>query len=636
MHRAMLLGTAALLAASSAAQAQTNKSDDRVVERAADAFGLRVGVEQIGLYSESQVRGFSLQEAGNYRMNGSYFVRSAAVADQIIAGVVTRVGLNALDADFAAPSGIVDYRLKSPFETPNLSLELSRREYGGEFYDLGVSRRSQDGTKAGFLGMQALLGVSSSGVSNTHHRYGAVGEWRPDAVTKLTAFGSLQDFNLQGSYGFSAASDRLPPPLAHPRRYLPNWGDHDGMEYSMGLIGSTKPGANFDLGASAMYSYLNIDRSDFALMTIDETGIGRATGVSNRPRHLDSFSGSITGAWRHAPGRRLYGELRARRTVNRFAPAVSVDLGRFDQAEGLRPSVEPHLPPMERTHDAVDQVVAGVGYEATLGRLRLKAGVQKAVHTRTLDVPGQAERAATERPWLYEASAVFAVDPDWTLFATATRGLEESGTAPNHASNRNEVLPAAISTQHELGVRGKVGLGMTLIASAFSIEKPAPGFDAANAFRLIGELRHRGLEASLTGRPTPNLRVIAGAALLEARRGGPPVDQGVWSAEAVGVPELQLMGGATYAIPLIPGLSIDSQVSRQSGRRARSIGALRTSGYTTVDLGALYGFRLAGKDLAIRARVANLFNADNWVAGRSELLDRLNRRGARVSLTLRY
>lgn len=636
MHRALLLSTAAACVLCAPALAQTNTSDDRAVERAADAFGLRVGVEQIGLYSESQVRGFSLQEAGNYRINGAYFVRSAAMVDQIISGVVTRVGLNALDADFATPSGIVDYRLKSPFETPSLSMELSRREYGGQFYDLGVSGRSEDGKAAGFGGVQALLGVSSSGVSNRHHRYGFVGELRPDADTRLTAFGSLQDFNLQGSYGFSAAGDSLPPRLEHPRRYLPNWGDHDGMEMSGGLIGSTRLGETIDLGASAAYSYLNIDRSDFALLSTGETGIGRATGVSNRPRHIDSLSGSITAGWRHAPGRRLYGELRARRSVNRFAPAVSVDLGRFDQAEGLLPSVEPHLPAVARTRDAVDQMVAGVGYEATFGQLRLKGGLQKAVHTRTFAVPEQIEHSATERPWLYEASMVWALSPDWTVFATATRGLEESGTAPNHASNRNEVLPAAISTQQELGVRGRLGLGMTLIASAFSIEKPALGFDADNAFRLIGELRHRGLEASLTGRPTKNLRVIAGAAFLEARRSGPPVDQGVWSAEAVGIPELQLMGGVTYSVPALPGLSLDSQVSHQSSRRARSVGELRSSPYTTVDVGALYAFRYADKDMAVRARLANLFDTDVWVAGRSELLDRPNRRGARISLTLRY
>src|SRR5690606_2238306 len=84
---------AATVIAAPPIHAQTAEpEDERAVERAADAFGIRIGVEQIGLYSETQVRGFNLQDSGNYRINESYFAKSGGIIDSVLSGVVTRVG----------------------------------------------------------------------------------------------------------------------------------------------------------------------------------------------------------------------------------------------------------------------------------------------------------------------------------------------------------------------------------------------------------------------------------------------------------------------------------------------------------------------------------------------------------------
>ena len=59
---ARITGLALLLTTASA------HAQDSAVALAADAFGERVGTEQSGLYSETQVRGFDLNESGAYRM----------------------------------------------------------------------------------------------------------------------------------------------------------------------------------------------------------------------------------------------------------------------------------------------------------------------------------------------------------------------------------------------------------------------------------------------------------------------------------------------------------------------------------------------------------------------------------------
>jgi iron complex outermembrane recepter protein len=83
-------GTALALIAASAAAAQ-----DNAVTSAADAFGERAGIEQSGLYTESQVRGFDLNDSGAYRIDDAYFSRAQGLDDTILAGVSVRVGVNA-------------------------------------------------------------------------------------------------------------------------------------------------------------------------------------------------------------------------------------------------------------------------------------------------------------------------------------------------------------------------------------------------------------------------------------------------------------------------------------------------------------------------------------------------------------
>lgn len=626
----------ALVAAGAASAQAPAATDGRAIDQASDAFGIRVGVEQIGLYNESQVRSFNLQDTGNFRVNGAYFAKTGGLVDSILSGVVTRVGLNALDSDFASPSGVVEYRLRSPFDMAPLQLEVSRREHGGLFLEAAGAYATEDGRLGGLIGGQINETVTSSGLNIRYERLGALAEWRPAEGMSLIGFGSLNIFDLGGFYGVQVTGDRAPPAMRHPGRYVPVGSDHDGRDINLGLLGTTRLRGDLEASGSVIYSWLELDRADFTLLSVDENGLGLARTTSNRPRLNEAWSGSAALSWRHAPGRRAYAEIRARSTSSAFSPAASFDMGPFDLSQGLSGSIPDAPPPLPRTFDETEQLTAGLGYEATLGRLRLKGRVMKTAYERHVSAPDQPVRSSDQSPWLYDLSAVLAINPSWTAFASATRGLEDSGVAPGNAANRDEILPVALANQQELGVRGRLTDRLTLIGSLFSIDKPAAGFDANNVYSMVGELRHRGAELSLVGHLTPELRVVAGAVYLEARRSGEPVDNGVWSAEATGVPDVQAMLGLTYAAPWAPGLSFDGQVNYSSARRLRSRDELRTPDLTTVDVGFRYAFEVADKNLTLRGRVLNLFDEDQWTASRSEAIDRPARRGARISLAMSF
>ncbi len=605
----------------------------RAVEQASDAFGIRIGVEQIGLYSESQVRGFNLQDSGNYRLNGAYFAKSANLVDPVLAGVVTRVGINALDSDFPAPSGVVDYRLRSPFDAPSLLLEASLREYGSGSLEIGLSGRQRD--LAGLVGAQVTSGRSSSGVPTRYQRFAAIGEWRPAPGWSLAGFGSLNYFDLSGFYAVLPTAGQLPPKMRHPRRYVPAWSDHDGVDINAGLVANAQIGRDLEARGSLIFSQLRLDEADHTLLRVDGQGMGRATTISNRPRVNTSRSASAALGWNAGPGHRVFAELRARHTTYEFAPSASVELGALDLDQGVRHDQAPDLPPLPETTDRIDQLTAGIGYEFNSRAVRLKGGIQRTFHDRRLSIPGRVVDGSSETSWLYALSAVAPLSERLTLFASASRGLEESGVAPNQAANRNQVLPSAIAHQQEAGARARLSRDLTLILSLFQISKPAPGFDSENVYRLIGRLRHRGAELSLTGALTPRLRLVGGAVYLDAARSGEPVESGSWSREAVGIPRWQGLAGLTWTVPGMRGLSLDGQAQYSSSRRVNSPGDLRTAALTTADIGFRYQFRLAGRDASLRGRILNLLDADQWVAQRSETLDRPARRGARLSLSVR-
>src|SRR3954452_21554717 len=132
MHRAgyswVVLG-AALASGSSGALCQM-RSGDNAVTQAEDAFGFSIGRESLGIYSASDVRGFSPSAAGNLRIEGLYFDEAYALQSTLLVSTSIKVGLTAQGYPFAAPSGIVDKSLRRPGERPGASVVANFDSFG--------------------------------------------------------------------------------------------------------------------------------------------------------------------------------------------------------------------------------------------------------------------------------------------------------------------------------------------------------------------------------------------------------------------------------------------------------------------------------------------------------------------------
>src|SRR5262249_60538761 len=90
------------------------------------------------------------------------------------------------------------------------------------------------------------------------------------------------------------------------------------------------------------------------------------------------------------------------------------------------------------------------------------------------------------------------VVPSLTLFASYMEGLEAGATAPVGAVNAYEIMPAAVSTQKEIGLRTSGIKGFNFNTSVFDITRANAVTDPTTGiFAQNGNINYLGVEATL-------------------------------------------------------------------------------------------------------------------------------------------
>src|SRR5579862_3968476 len=107
--------------------AAAQRTDANAVAAAADAFGVTVGFQTIGLYGPTSVRGFNPAQAENLRIEGLYYDQQISYSNPFLfSRSDIRVGIAAQSYGFPSPTGIVDYKLRTPGDAAHLSVLLTR------------------------------------------------------------------------------------------------------------------------------------------------------------------------------------------------------------------------------------------------------------------------------------------------------------------------------------------------------------------------------------------------------------------------------------------------------------------------------------------------------------------------------
>lgn len=602
------------------AQALAQRASENALRSAEDAFGTSIGAESIGLYSPSDVRGFSPQAAGNIRLEGIYLDSVNGFNSRLVQGSSVRVGISAQGYPFPAPTGIGDFRLRLPGDEASLSVVGSGESYYGDTTYRGEIDL-QLPIIPGRLGLAAGINASRDAAlwarSSLHAAAAAILRWRPTDDVEIIPFWSGLIHRSEATQPrYFTAGDYLPPRVQRGDYVAQPWMAFNGEDYNHGLIARMTRGR---VAVSAgLFRSIFQSRQAYSDLYLDTSREGLAARhlVSAIPgQRRASTSGEVRAAWNAAEGPRrhiVYLNLRARDQKRRYGGSDAFDLGAADiSAPGIAP--EPGFAFGPQSRDSIRQITGGLGYEgrwAGIGELTL--GVQRTDYRKTSAVPGRNEPPSTASPWLINAAAALHLSDRFALYGGFTRGLEESPVAPDSAVNRDEAPPALLTRQFDGGIRWSAAPGVRLVAGLFNIEKPYFSLDQARFYRRLGEVRHRGAEISVTGNVTPDLSLVAGAVLLDAEVLGEAVDAGLTGGRPVGSTRRTIIFSAEYRPPALPGLALDLGLNNYGSRVANTANTLSVPAWTMVNAGLRYQWRLAGRPTTLRLQVANLFNAYVW------------------------
>ena len=619
---------AALMALSPLTAVNAQHASDDPLATANDAFGLKLGLESIGLYGAGGVRGFNPQAAGNVRIDGLYFDQQGALSNRVVEGSTIRIGVSEIGYAFPAPTGIVDYDLRHPGNgTPSATVVASAGPFQAKGLrvdgnlplisrdlqlPIGASLQTSTNTPAGW---------SNPGYTSTVANVGATPQWKPNDWLSFRGIVDWTQTTHAKTLPFVfTAGDYLPPET--PRGYYgQNWAEGRGLSENCGGIVTARLDTHWLLAAGLFRSIADapVSFEDIYLNTLPN-GSAEHFMVGNPDQRTASTSGEVrlvgrfgTGSWRQD----VVFLARGRDTLALYGGSDVVDVGPAFIDQGIQVP-EPDFSYTARTQDRTEVWSAGVAYRAQWQRHGdFAVGVQKENYDKNVSAPRLPPARLADHPLRAYGNAALTLGVRVTAYAGYTQGLEDSGAVPSVAANRGTVLPDARTWQTDAGFRFLLTSKLKLIAGVFEIEKPYFNFDTSNVDRQLGIQRARGVELSLSGEVLPNLNVAVGALLGEVKIIGSNLAAEGVGTTAFGQPHNQGSINANYKFPRLPALSADITFLEFGTAPASVDDVAQNYTETWLAVGGRYRFKLSGAPATLRVQVQNATNFHFWNYGYS-------------------
>ncbi|HVF83975.1 MAG TPA: TonB-dependent receptor [Sphingomicrobium sp.] len=599
--------TAVLLVTAAPALAQ--RADENAVASAQDAFGTSVGNERVGLYFPQSARGFSPVQAGNVRINGLYFDYQNDLNSRLVSGSNVRVGLTAQGYPFPAPTGVADFALRAPGNEAVASTVVGVGPFGGRRAEVDAQLPI-----TGTLGIAGGVGVNREELYYGGHRRlvtaAAIARWRPSQKLEITPFWSMLDTSGdEGQPIIFTAGPYLPPQIERRRYFGPQWAQNKSQGFNSGLI-ATYTAGDWTLRGGAFRSVSHQERN-FNILYLNTSREGEADRqvIQEEGRRIASTSGELRLTRQLIEGDRLHLfhlMTRGRLLDRRIGGSRRFSFGRGPIDEPLDVP-QPEFEPGPQTTDQVRQFTGGLGYE---GRWRgvgeLSLGIQRTFYRKKVERPSGALPVTEASPWLFNGALSIIAGSNLVFYAGYSKGLEESPVAPEIAINRGEAPPAIITEQKDAGFRLKLNKSLNLVAGVFDVRKPYFALDPSKEFRQLGEVRNRGIEASLAGQLTPRLSLVLGAVFLDAKVSGDAVEFRLIGRRPVGSIGRVITGALNWEVPWLKGLSLDLAYESSSDRNANAANTLVIPARYILAPGARYRFSLFGEPATLRAQVPSV------------------------------
>jgi iron complex outermembrane receptor protein len=584
---------------------------DNVVTSADDAFGLSLGRESIGLYTASSVRGFSPVAAGNARIDGLYFDQVWNINARLRRTSTVRVGISAQGYPFPAPTGIVDYALIRRGNRDGTAVVVGGDAFGAAYLEAdSVSTLIPE--RFGLVAGAGLYqNVYATGVRSHSHNQGLALQWRPTTSLEIMPFfGRSQFYNEAYSPLYLPAGSYLPPALPQRQFKGPSWAAYNGVASNVGTVSRWRASSTLLFRLGLFHSRFD-DKSTFTnlISNLQPDGSASRVVIADPPSKLHSTSGEwrASRTWTQANSRHtIHLNLTGRVREKLSDGSVATNFGATTLASDFEPP-KPAFRFGERTHDEVRQSTVGVAYELRWGaQIEAMLGLQQTHYRKNVTRPSQPTTTTSTRLPIHNGNVAWTINSDWVVFGSLTRGLEESGVAPDTALNRGQALAAIETTQRDLGLRYRLTPEVKLIAGLFEVKKPYYNLDESRRFTLLGDVQHRGIELSVSGKLNRQLTMVAGAVLMQPRVSGEGVAIGRVSSRPVGQTTRNLKLNVDWSIA--PGMSLDGAVSHLGNIVATRDNTVSIPARTQLDFGVRYRFQSPTWPTSVRLSVTNAFN----------------------------
>ncbi|WP_017527319.1 TonB-dependent siderophore receptor [Pseudomonas fluorescens] len=582
----------------------------------------------IGYYENFVVRGFSLNAASSYKINGRTITGEQNVALENKQQVEVLKGLAGLQSGISEPSGVINYVTKRPEDVRSVTLATDDRGSGYIATDVG-----------GWFGSEQQMGLRANVAHEDLNAYvehangqrdfvSLAFDWNisPDAVLKLDA--EYQSKQQRSVPGYQLLGGTEVPHGASPKKLL---GHQSGSKQvgidSLNLNGSFEYrfSDQWTGNVSAARSKVVIDDYSSFAWGGDTSGVGNTfTPQGNYDiydyrspddtRRDDEAQAVMTGLF--DAHELTFGTSAFRRVIDKRT-AINAWLG-SGSINADAPTFAPTDAPLNDSHRALDSRQYGL---FVTDRIRFNeqwqtilGGREVRLDETAFDGTGNQARHTRQYVFLPQASLIYQPIANISLYTSYNKGLSLGGTAPWFATNKDTTLAPTTSRQIEAGVKydwRRISFAAAVFQTRQAYQYARPDGGALFTYVQQGEQKNTGLELSANGWATERLQIATSVAAIRARvsGSGTPAYEGH---QAINVPKLRASVYADYALPWVNGLAVLGGVQYSAKKYANRSGNVQVGDYAVVNVGSRYTTQVGGYETVFRLSVDNLFDTRYW------------------------
>ena len=624
--------------------------DDRQARVMSEAAKLDASIGEyyaaIGYYENLYIRGFPLDPATSYRINGMSVTGEQNIAFENKERLEILKGVGAMQAGAAAPGGLINYVTKRPKDVQSYTVGTGERGTQYLAADYGT-----------FLGESKSLGIRISAANENIRPY--VKDAKGDrqffslaADAKISSKTLVQfDFEYQDKSqksvpglmllgGTTLPSVKADINLSHYPWVLPT----EIKSKNIGLRLDHEINDSLKLFANANRSEVKInDRLAYPYgCSADDSGASgtfcsggqfdvydfRSDGEFRRNDHVQTgLSGKNTiGAIKH---QWTMGVSELKRSVYKGAsiygtggtPAYNGQDNIYNLTTNINPStgstgtVYKILDHTQSSLFAHDQISLTDKIKLFLGH-RIVQMKQTAY-----EVYGGTQYSSLNKTWhLPQIGVSHALTNQLTNYVSYSKGIEPGTIALPDSFRNSQVMAPRRTEQVEVGSKYAINTDSLFSFAIFQSERPNEyainyAQDPDDLYRTTlvqdGKITNTGVEATFAYKATNRLNILSSAMYLEAKQSGASLSNQNGK-QAIGIPHWKAVMFADYLLPQVENLSIQGGWTYISSKGVTLDNSIKAPGYHKFDTGLKYIDRLGSSQATYRLYVENLFDKFYW------------------------